>query len=95
MSDQTLRPAQRLEEDWTVDYERPGFGRPIVARLRWPHNTVYCVRGEGQTVEEARLALVLALAAAIADDRMSEPPVPPDAVRRLQNAARRGLRSVA
>lgn len=85
-----IRPDQRLEETWRVDYERPGFGRPIVARLSWPHSTVYCVRGEGATIDEARLALVLALAGAIADDRTSEPPVPADAVRRLHNAARRG-----
>ena len=93
MSDQTLKPDQKLEEAWTVDYERPGYGRPIIARLRWPHNTIYLVRGEGKTVEEARLALALALAAAIADDPRSEPPVPVDGIRKLQDAARRGLRA--
>jgi hypothetical protein len=69
MNDQTIKVGQTLEELWRITYERQRFDSPIVARLvSWPHTTYYTGRGEGNTVEEARLALVTMLASAIHND---------------------------
>lgn len=63
-----LMPGQTLTEQWTIKYTRPTLGHKIEARLDWPHPTIYCTRGEGNTIEEARLHLVLRLAGEIAHD---------------------------
>jgi hypothetical protein len=93
----TIKPAQTLTETWEVVFiRRPWHWRgehPIEARLSWPHSTIYATSGQGKTIDEARLDLVLKLAGAIADDPMTEPPVREESVRRLVNAARRGLRA--
>lgn len=66
--DQSIKHGQTLTETWTVEYTRPHLGKPIEARLWWPHHTIYAMHAKGDTVEEARLELVRRLAAAIADD---------------------------
>jgi len=67
--DQDMKPGQKLTEMWGVSYEKQKYDSPIVARLdSWPHHTYYLSRGEGKTVDEARLQLVTMLARAIHED---------------------------
>jgi hypothetical protein len=69
MSDQSIKPGQKLTEMWGISFEKQRLDSPIVARLdSWPHTTYYLSRGEGKTVEEARLQLVTMLARAIHED---------------------------
>jgi hypothetical protein len=69
MSDQSIQPGQKLTEMWGISFEKHRLDSPIVARLdSWPHHTYYTGRGEGKTVEEARLALITMLARAIHED---------------------------
>lgn len=69
MADQDIKPGQKLTEMWGISFEKMKGGSPIVARLdSWPHTTYYLGRGEGKTVEEARLQLITMLARAIHED---------------------------
>lgn len=69
MSDQTIKNGQTLQEAWKIEYERPHLGGKIIARLvDWPNPTRYTARGEGDTVEQARLELVTMTAKAIHED---------------------------
>lgn len=63
-----LMPGQRLTEPWEIEFTRRGLDSEIEARVNWPHPTIYCIRGKGSTVEEARLDLVLRLATEVARD---------------------------
>lgn len=100
--DQHLKQGQELREPWEVTYTRPHLfrrdGRPcVVARLNWPHHVSYGLSGEGNTIEEARLDLVLKLAAAVADHEAGDPEstrVQEDTLRRLGNTARRAVKRV-
>lgn len=66
---QDVRALQVLSERWEVEYRRPGYGRPIEARMTdWPNTTKYALHARGDSVDEARLNLVVKLASAIADD---------------------------
>jgi hypothetical protein len=69
-NDQRIKPDQRLIETWTVEFEVRGRpGKQVThARLNWPHRTVYCLTGQGGSVEEARLDLVRRLGRAVAED---------------------------
>lgn len=66
--DQNVKAGQALTETWTVEFKRRRAGSPVEASLSWPHHTIYCCRGEGETVEEARLDLVAKLAHEVAVD---------------------------
>lgn len=69
MSGQEIKPGQQLTEQWEIGYTKMRGGSPIVASLRnWPNTTMYAARGEGDTVEKARLELVSNLARAIHED---------------------------
>lgn len=75
-NDTMLHPGQKLTEMWEIVFEGresrgPGGYRRVVTGSvgKWYHGTIYGgSTGEGQTVGEARLAMVLGLARAIADD---------------------------
>lgn len=74
-NDSLLAPGQKLVEHWEVEFEGKDRRsqkpyRYVEARLRrWYHNTYYGGSGgEGETVDEARLAMVLSLARAICND---------------------------
>ena len=70
-----LAPGQKLSETWEIEFEgrerrheKPH--RYITGSVRrWYHGTYYGgSTGEGETVDEARLSMVLGLARAICDD---------------------------
>lgn len=68
-NNQDVKPGQKLEEMWRISYDKMRYDSPIVARLdSWPHTTYYTCRGQGATVEEARLELITMLARAIHED---------------------------
>ncbi len=74
-NDIKLAPGQKLEETWTIRFEgreRRGekpFRFVTGTILRWYNGTYYGgSTGEGETVDEARLAMVLGLARAICND---------------------------
>lgn len=86
-----LMPGQVLTEPWSVEFTRRGFGGPrCEARVSWPHPTVYALRGEGDTPEDARIDLVLRLASAIVDVENPED-VRLDTLERLARTSRRAL----
>lgn len=74
MSDgQILKPGQTLMETWTIEYEGTPYphrdGKRIKGRLHtWPHTTYYMSTQHGETVDEVRLDVALALARGIVDD---------------------------
>lgn len=66
---QHIQPGQRLTEEWEVEYTKRQHGSPVVAAfVHWPHPTHYVCRGDGETVEEARLQLATMLARSIHED---------------------------
>jgi hypothetical protein len=74
-NDIRLAPEQKLTEMWEIQYEgRERRGqrpyRIVTGTIKhWFHSTYYGgATGEGETVQEARLAMVLGLARAICND---------------------------
>lgn len=68
-SEQQVKPDQSLRETWTVEYTRMRYDSPVVARLvDWPWSTKYVSRGEGESVDRARLEMVKMLARGIWED---------------------------
>lgn len=66
---QAVYPGQKITETWELEFEKKREGGPVVARLAsWPHHTSYAVRGDGESVDEARLEFVTMLARAIHED---------------------------
>lgn len=71
-----LEVGQKLTETWEITFEgresrSPGGYRRFVTGTisKWFHGTIYGGNaGEGQTIDEARLAMVLGTARAICDD---------------------------
>lgn len=72
----SLYPGQKLTETWEIIFEGReargpnGYRRFITGTIgKWFHTTIYGgSTGEGQTIDEARLAMVLGIARAICDD---------------------------
>jgi hypothetical protein len=67
--DDQLRPEQTLTEVWEASYTRLPWSASSKlhhrSRVSIPNRVIYGVGGQGTTVEEARIDLVLRLAASI------------------------------
>lgn len=70
-SEQRLKRGQVLTENWEIKYEGVGRHGPVAVRAMlktWPNTTYYASSVEAETVDQARLMLVLQQARAICDD---------------------------
>lgn len=70
-SEQRLKRGQVLTENWEIKYEGVGRHGPVEVRAMlktWPNTTYYASGVEAETVDQARLMLVLQQARAICDD---------------------------